>query len=234
MKSEEIEKMYKLEKSHWWFSAKRQLIIQLFKKYGKNGRWLDIGCGTGLNLKEFQKHSEAFGCDISEECISFCKKRGLKNLTRCSVTELKFSNNEFDVVTALDLLEHIENDVLAIKEVHRVLKKGGIFIVTVPAYKFLWTKHDKIFYHKRRYSKKELTKKIRNIGFKTRKISYWNFMMFPFITLYKLSNRKSNIQRAPVMINFLLRKIILLDNFLIRYFNLPFGVSLTGVFEKKI
>jgi len=231
MRQEELEDMYNLEKEHWWFKSKRKIIKYFIKKYGKPGSLLDIGCGTGITLLELKDSFEVFGVDSSKIALEFCKKRGLKNLKLSPAEKLPFKDESFDNILALDMLEHTDDE-LVLKEIYRVLKKDGTLIVTVPALQMLWTKHDEIFQHKRRYNKKELKEKLIKYNFKIQKLSYWNFILFPLAIIYKFINKKSHIQPAPKYLNKLLTAGLSIDNFFIKFINLPYGVSLIGIFKK--
>ena len=193
MKYEEIKMMYNLEANHWWFTARRRLIVYLFEKYCKRGLLLDLGCGTGINLSTFKKFTKVKGIDSSLLALEFCRKRGHNNVVKAKAEKLPFKDNAFDTILALDILEHIKYDDKVLAETYRVLKKDGILILTVPALKFLWTEHDNIFEHKRRYNTKGLKSKLEKQKYKIKKISYWNFILFPLMMIYKFINRKSHL-----------------------------------------
>lgn len=233
MGPKEFEDMYLLEDRQWWFKAKRELVLKMFDRYGrKEGVLLDVGCGTGINLNAFGQMTRVIGCDYSKEALKFTRKRGNYHLVRADARNLPFKNNSFDSVTALDLLEHVDDDEKAIKNIYRVLNRHGILIITVPANKFMWTNHDVISDHKRRYSQNEIKSKLQKCGFKIEKISYWNSILFLFTLLYKFLNKKSHVQPAPKPINFVLFKLMQLDNFLVEKTKLPFGVSILCVARK--
>ncbi|MCK4553665.1 class I SAM-dependent methyltransferase, partial [Candidatus Parcubacteria bacterium] len=149
--------IYKTEQQNWWYRARRIIIKQLIKKYIQKIRpkILDVGCGTGLLFKELQQYADVYGIDSSPSSINFCVKRGLSNIKLGDATAIPHDDNFFDIVLALDLLEHIKDDNLAIQEIKRVVRKEGIIIIFVPAFKFLWGITDEISSHYRRYRKKD-------------------------------------------------------------------------------
>ena len=166
------EDLYNLEETHWWHIAKRNLMISLLKNNlsGNQNRILDIGCGTGKNLEVLERFGVSFGIDSSPQAILYCKKRGIKNVVKGNIERMPFTRESFDAITALDVLEHVD-DQEALKEVYRVLKRGNVLIITVPAYPELWSKWDEVLNHKRRYAKKQLENLLKENGFKILKIA---------------------------------------------------------------
>src|SRR5690349_12922370 len=135
-----------LSEVHCWFVARRKLILDLMKEYNVSTEQsiLEIGCGWGelineLNAKGF---SHTSGFDISDEAVAHCQSRGLRNIVKMDVTKMKYEDNSFDLIIASDVLEHVENEQQALKEIHRILKEDGLFIIMVPALNLLWGEHD--------------------------------------------------------------------------------------------
>jgi len=234
------------EENHWWFVGTRNIFFSQIDKYvNKNNkiRILDIGCGTGIVIKRLEKYGYTFGIDISEDAIRFCRKRGLENIIKAEATQIPFNNNAFNLITIFDVLEHIKFDSIAISEVYRVLKKDGIAIVSVPANKFLWSCHDEVLHHYRRYSKEEIKGKILKCNFKILKISYYNFFLFTFIFIFRLFKKvfykikkekavKTDIICVPKFINSFLIFILNIECKIISKINIPFGVSILAVIRK--
>ncbi len=230
LQKKEFEKMYGLEKSHWWFKSRRNLILGLLKKTQHRGFIMDIGCGTGYNLFCLQKmFRKAIGIDVSKDALLFAKTRQTMSLALADVKKIPIKYNSADVVLALDVIEHVENDDDAIKEIRSILKKNGTLVLTVPAFGFLWSKHDDILHHKRRYNKKSIDELLAKNGFKLEKISYWNFALFLPVLFYKALNlNATDIKKTNKLLNALLSLALSLDNLLIKYINLPFGVSIVA------
>jgi SAM-dependent methyltransferase len=245
MDIEEYEKIYKFEETNWWFKAKRRLILGYIKtilRKRKHPKIPDVGCGAGLNTKLLSKFGQTYGIDYSSEALKFCKSRGLKNLKKASATKLPFKDNSFDVVGCFDVLYHkaIKNDMTAIKEIYRVCKKNGYFIMTDSAMMCLWSKHDVVQHSRTRYSTRDIKEKLEKAGFKIRKLSYYFFFIFPFLyvarkldnILSKNRNPNISVYDTNKITNYILDKLMLIEYFLLRITKLPFGSSVFCVAEK--
>jgi len=240
MKEKIYNMVYEVEGSHWWYRVRRQLVKDLISKYAnKTTTILDIGCGPGLLLSELQNNGrEIFGVDLSPIALEFCKKRGLKNVSLADAGALPFSDNTFDVVLLLDMLEHVQDDSGVLREARRVLKSEGIVIIFVPCFNFLWTKNDEISHHYRRYTLPELTNKISS-NFTILRKTYFNFFLFPLIYLVRQAakimplRRRSDFDINNKLINYVLKNIFLLEIWLLKIISYPFGVSLLIVAKKK-
>ncbi len=245
MEQEEYQRMYSLEENYWWFRGKRRLVKKFFLRLypGANTtrpKVLDIGCGTGIVMKEFLPYASMHGIDFSAEAIRFCKKRGLSSVQQGSVLELPFADASFDAVFLLDVLYHqgIPDDVQALREVHRVLKKGGKAFITDSACPILWGKHDQATHALRRYTKKGLITKLEQAGFHVKKAGYFNFFLFLLVLakrkLSNLSDKKpeSDVSELPSFANEVLYKLYCLEIFLMDYISFPFGVSVFCIADK--
>lgn len=244
MKKEEYEIMYKVEEDHFWYRGMRRITETLLKKYlpkkSKN-KILDAGCGTGGSLLFLKNYGIAQGVDISDLALSLCHKRGLKNIKHASVNNLPFKDGSFDVITSFDVLCHKNvNDKEAMVEFYRVLKPGGILIVRLPAYQWLYSYHDVSVHNKHRYTSKELNSLMSNINFQILKMSYVNFFLFPLVLLKRILARFSNQNQTqsdvvPIaeIVDRLFYLFLFLESILIRYVNFPFGLSVMAVAVKK-
>ncbi|MFH1685461.1 MAG: class I SAM-dependent methyltransferase [Candidatus Micrarchaeota archaeon] len=232
-------KHHALEKTHWWFIARRNMIHRMLKKTDKKTRILDLGCCGGSLLLSLQKQgfSNLHGIDLSENAIKLCKSRGLPNVFLMNGEKMKFNNNSFDIVLVSDVLEHIQDDAAAIAESFRILKPSGKLIVFVPAFDFLWSGHDEVLAHHRRYSAKTLNEKLMSAGFLIRRTSYWNFFLFIPTLLLKFIQKFSRkttdqLYESNSIVNFILIKLLFFENFLLEHINFPFGVSVFSIAEK--
>ncbi len=254
MRKKEYSKIFELEENHWWFFGKRKVIFSLLKKYiGKEEsadilknqndiKLLDIGCGTGIILKEFSKYGTAYGVDFSDYAINFCKKRGLKNVSKGNANNLKFKKNSFDVVGIFDVLYHkeIKDDEKVMRDIWRILKPGGIIILTDSANMSLWSRHDVMVHARHRYTTNEIRDKLQKAQFTVEKLSYYNFFLFPLVYLVrKFDNRfnknkepKSNVGKTSNIINIILKEVFSLEAFLLRFIKFPFGVSVVCIARK--
>ncbi|MFC1678586.1 class I SAM-dependent methyltransferase, partial [Patescibacteria group bacterium] len=162
MKPKHYQDIYNYEKTHWWYKTRRKIVNDLIIKYFPEKppkKILDIGCGAGALLSELKKNSECFGIDKSPLAIKFCRKRSLNNIKYGDATNIPYEDHKFDLVLALDIIEHVQNDDQAIGEIKRVLRPDGKAIIFVPVFNFLWSKTDEISNHYRRYHLKDLESK---------------------------------------------------------------------------
>lgn len=243
MEHQEYSTMFELENDYWWFVARRQLVQEIVKNeasHSKEPKIFDVGCGTGANLAAFSQYGKSFGIDMATEAIKFCRSRGLNNLVISKVESLAYLSESFDVITALDVLEHIDDDLTAMKELHRVCKNGGTLLVTVPAYGFLWSEHDEALHHRRRYAAYELRNKLTLAGFDVERCTYFiTFFFFPILfirilqSIFKHSTHpKTSHIELPKIINQFLISILAFEQWLLHFINLPFGVSIVCIARK--
>lgn len=229
---------YELENKHWWFVARRRIIIRLIERYlprkGDN-EILDIGCGTGLTMMNLRKFGTVVGLDSSPQAVGYARSRGAQVHQGTVPNDLPLSWHEkFDLITLLDVLEHIEDDMQVLAAIHRMLKNGGLLICTVPAYPFLWSGHDRINGHKRRYMRSELVTKLKRAGFIIEKISYYNTLLAPLIAGSRLMRKiyprhdlpKSDVYVMPRPLNMLLKLLFETESCVLPYVDFPFGISL--------
>lgn len=245
MEPEEYKKMYQLEESHWWFVSKRRLVRSFFKRAvsPNSTKILDLGCGTGANLKSFSSYGKGFGVDISPLAIKFSSMRGCRYLVRASINALPFKDNIFDVVTLLDVLYHkmVEEDKKALSEVYKLTKQGGKIIITDSALKGLRSSHDIVTQGRRRYNKRDLRQLVRDAGFKIERLTYTNFFLFPFICTIRLWKRffvrgivSSDLKPVDPILNYILLIVQIFERFLLKVINLPIGSSILCVARKQV
>lgn len=243
MHSDEYTTMYNLEDFYWWFVGRRKLVGEILQKEADDRgpvRILDVGCGTGANLAAFRRCGAAIGIDMSEEALELCSRRQVDAVCVAEVEKLPFPDDSFDVVTALDLLEHTDEDLIALAEMHRVCRPGGLLIAIVPAYGFLWSEHDEALQHRRRYTAHELRNKLTLSGFHLDRSTYFITALFwPILALrvYQGLFKKNSVPRTslrilPPWINSLLVGILDLERWCLRGMNLPFGVSAVALARK--
>lgn len=237
-------KYHKLEEKNWWFISRRDMILQLMKKINinKNAKILEMGCSGGPLIQFLTQNGfqNIIGIDISKSAIELCKNRGIKHVEVMDGAKTRFKDNEFDLVIASDILEHIKNDSAALSEWHRILKPNGKLIVFVPAFNFLWSNHDEINHHYRRYSKTQLKKGIEKANFRLDDISYWNFSLFfpsSILRIFQHLQSDSNEKRDQLYeLNHLVNKILIdllkVENWFLKFFNFPLGVSVFAVCRK--
>lgn len=241
MEAAEYQRMHELEERHWWFRAKRRLVYSLLDRWtgAADRRVLDLGCGTGMTLRELPERYRGIGIDPSAEALALCRERGLRALARASATELPLAEGSTDVVLALDILEHIEDDALALREIARVLRPGGLAILTVPAFPFLWSSHDESLHHKRRYTRRALERRLAASGLAVRAGGYGQATVLPAAALLRLGRRwlsrpgprsnGSDVGEVPALANALAYRLTSWEVPLVRRGRLPLGLSLVYV-----
>jgi len=228
--------MYQVEGSHWWFVGRRRIIESFLgpicrKLNTEQPRVLDIGCGTGANLEMLSQFGTAEGVDVSVEALAFCRERGLANVRQGEAEHLPFEDCSFDLVTALDVVEHLDDDVAGLEEMWRVLRPGGYAFLFVPAFMFLWGVQDDISHHRRRYTLAGLQQAVRKAGFEIERTTYANITFFLPVLVGRWLMRVTDIRPASennINVNALngpLGRIFGLESSILRHVNLPFGVS---------
>ena len=248
MNLEEYERMYRLEDSYWWFVARRGLIATLLSDLALPGSLdiLDIGCGTGAMLDRLDGYGTVIGADFSPQALSFCRERGKRTgkeyrLVRADVRSLPFADNSFDIVTAMDIIEHIDRDKDAMAEILRVLKPGGRLLATVPAYMALWSEHDNALHHHRRYTAHGFRDLSRRAGFVVDRLSYTVTSLLPVVWLVRVVNRaravkgasaKADVGPLPSAVNRILLALTNAETQFVRKLDLPFGVTVVAIARK--
>jgi SAM-dependent methyltransferase len=244
MQQHTYEIMNRVEDSHWWFVGRRAIleeflrqIIQNPKSEIQNPKILDVGCGTGANLEMLAQFGEAEGVDVSDDALEFCRAKGLK--THKGLAEkLPFEDESFDLVTALDVVEHLDDDVSGLKEMNRVLKSGGKTLIFVPAFMWLWGVQDDISNHRIRYTKKQIVERLEKAGFEIERATYANLTFFAPIlagrTLMKITGIKPESENNVNVsaLNGIFGKIFSAERFWLKNFNFPFGVSIVITAKK--
>ena len=246
MESIEYRRMYDLEDHHWWFQGRIDLMRKMVARYcppafGRKQRLLDLGCGTGMFISDQSRDKMVFGLDFSSEALAFTNIRGVSNLVCADSQAMPFASESFDVVTAFDLIEHVERDDLLIAEAYRVLRPGGVALIAVPAHPFLLGEHDDALHHKRRYTWKQFDALFDSAIWMRRRMT-WTFAMILPAAVVVRSIRKvlppTKNPSADTNLNFpLLNRALLrwhqLENKWTESHDLPFGLSILTVREKR-
>jgi ubiquinone/menaquinone biosynthesis C-methylase UbiE len=258
MRPLDYEVIFDVEDYHWWFVGRRAIVFLQIEdalratraklspeadpsqaqRAFPEMRILDIGCGTGATMDHLKRYGLPYGIDLSELPLRFSRRRGHQRTLRANATELPFDSESFDVVTALDVIEHLDDDAQGLSEIRRVLKPGAPVVIFVPAFQSLWGLNDVQWGHRRRYRLGQLRGVIEEAGLRVERISYANIAMFipiwlgrKILTLLGLNEQAENRINHPI-INNLLAKIFSSEARWLRKRTLPFGVSIVCVARK--
>jgi len=236
---------FKSEREHWLMRVRRSIVRDILAAElpGRpaDRKVLDFGAGFGVLVNELSAAGyDVHGVDISAEAVKFGLLQGTRNLQVLDSHRAEFADQSFDAVLALDVLEHLEDENWALKEIERVLKPGGIVIVMVPAHMFLWGVHDETAHHYRRYGMGPLLRKIRaSTSLQVARTSYYNTLLFPPIAAFrlasrvlKLKNRESDFDVNSPFMNRLCFSIFDAERKMLRKYRMPFGVSILVVLRK--
>jgi SAM-dependent methyltransferase len=228
--------LYQVEQSHWWYVGRRKIIASFVEAIcnevkDRRARILDVGCGTGANLLLLSKYGDAEGVDISEDALSFCRERGLNKVKLGAAEELPYDDGTFDLVTAFDVVEHMDDDVAGLREMRRVLRPGGRVLLFVPTFMFLWGVQDEVSNHRRRYRLPELHRVLEKAGYEIERSSYANITFFTPILLIRQFMRFTGLKAATEntinvsALNGIFGWFFGLESTVLRHMNIPFGLS---------
>lgn len=245
MESIEYQRMFDLEDHHWWFQGRidlmrRMVVLHCPRVPGRIPRLLDIGCGTGLFVQEQSQDKIAFGLDFSMEALEFTRTRHVSDLVCADSQMMPFESESFDIVTAFDLIEHVERDDTLIAEAYRVLRPGGVVLIAVPAHPFLQGGHDDALHHKRRYGWKQFDQ-LFDPSLWVRRRMTWTFASIYPIAVVVRSIRNllpasdsptADTNLTPAWLNRALLQWHRLENSWAATRDLPFGLSILTVREK--
>ncbi len=231
--------MYEVEGTHWWFAGRRRILDSLLAQLaptlpvsnGGRPRILDVGCGTGANLEMLARYGDAEGVDVSTDALAFCRARGLTQLREGAAEALPYADATFDLVTALDVVEHLDDDVAGLCEMRRVLKIGGCALLFVPAFQWLWGVQDDVSNHRRRYTLPHLRRAVEHAGMRVERATYANITFLVPILAGRLLLRLTGARPASenninvAALNGLFGQLLGAERFWLRRFPLPVGVS---------
>jgi len=233
-----------VEDQHWWFVGRRLIVEDVIRKLNlpKNSAILEAGCGTGGNLSMLARHGKLQAMELDETACHLANERRVTNVKLGSLPDKIPFTNQYDLIVILDVLEHLDDDFAALQALSAKLKPNCWLLITVPAYQFLWSHHDEINHHKRRYTLKNLKQVVRQAGYSVRYASYFNTWLFPLIAGVRLLKNLLKIDQHDVnhhdlflpakLINRFLTFLFASERYLINRVSLPFGVSVLLVAQK--
>lgn len=242
MEQEYEAQTHRAEDRHWWYRGRRRMLTQTIRRLRLPGdaEILDGGCGSGRNMVELSRFGLVTGVDISQENADLAKARNVGRVEVGSLLDLPFSDASFDLATCLDVIEHLDDDVAALAELRRVVKPGGKLLVTVPAYGWLWSHHDALNDHRRRYSARMLRAAAVSANWRIKRISHMNALLLPVAgalrALERLSPRATasslDLWVPPGGVNWLLQQPMNAEAAVIsRGGRIPAGLSLVGLLD---
>jgi len=242
MEQFEYEAMAQNQEKHWWFAARREILDELIKKFAsqKNKKILEIGAGTGANIEMLSTHGKLTAVEPNELARKKISEKFPNKITLINgklPSELNLENKKFDLICLFDVLEHIKDDKAALHELKKHLTTDAHIILTVPAFQFLWSEHDKNLHHFRRYNKKDLKNLIASCGLETVECGYFNSFLFPLAFLARIFDKifpsKQKPEKIPfALLNQTLREIFAMEKiFLAKGGVFPFGLSLYAILK---
>ncbi|MBU7581628.1 MAG: class I SAM-dependent methyltransferase [Nostoc sp. TH1S01] len=233
-----------VEDQHWWFVGRRQIVEKLIRqlKLPKNAKILEAGCGTGGNLSMLARYGEVAAIELDEMACQLANERRITTVKQGSLPDQIPFNEQYDLIVILDVIEHIDDDLAALEALSARLKPNSWLLITVPAYQFLWSYHDEINYHKRRYTLKRLKRVVRQSGYTVQYGSYFNTWLFPLVAGVRLFKNFLKIEQKPDAssdlnlpakpINKFLTFLFASESYFMNRVNLPFGVSVVLMAQK--
>ena len=234
------DQMRAIEQDHWWFVARRRILKSQLDTLGLGGgsRILEVGCGTGGNLDMLTHYGRVFAIEPDDETRQYAASRTAARVLPGGLPDgLPDMGDPFDLVAALDVIEHVDQDAAAVAALAGKLKRGGRFLATVPAHPWMWSRHDEQHHHKRRYTRPSVVRLFRDAGLKICKASYFNSLLFPAIASVRLlqpltgDSGRDDAMPSP-RVNRLLQTVFAAEAPLLRKLDLPFGVSILVVAER--
>lgn len=241
MEREAFELMERQQDTHWWFAGRRTIISNLIERHGKlqpGSKILEAGCGCGGNLSMLARFGELHAFEHDPEARSSATRRsGIAVMPGTLPDAIEFSDNSFDLVALLDVLEHIDDDVGSLRALKAKLAPGGHIMITVPAGQWLWSDHDVTHHHKRRYAKLQLIDALQRAGFLDVRIGYFNSLLFPLAMfdriLVKFGLKQGTSSHQPIPpVNWLFRKIFAFESRWLGVLPFPTGLSLYAIAKK--
>jgi len=243
MDKEIYTQMSRHEDKHWWFAGRRKIIKSILDRFYEKtafNKILEVGCGTGGNLALLSKYGTLVAIELDDEALEVSAKRNICPIHKGSLPDQLQLTDKFDLICMLDVLEHIEDDLQSLHNIASRLNDNGMLLITVPAYNFLWSAHDEMHHHKRRYTRKQLKELILKNGLTIKYSTYFNTLLFPIVYSVRLVGKLINKIQPPdvntpsPVINWILQHFFQLEIPLLNMTTLPFGVSILVIAEKAV
>lgn len=239
------QKHYQLDQTHFWRIAKRRLVLRWLEKYiphQESQRILDIGGGCSVISGQLRRFGDVIVVEPDPEMAELAETQLGVTVQKGSLPQDVGVNGQFDVITLLDVLEHVDDDTLSLQVIHHLMSAGGVFVCTVPAYQWLWSDHDVVLHHKRRYTRRRLRERLQSAGFRVERISYYTSLLLPVVALQRITSRflksgrpaEYSVHTPSTMLNGLLSAIMSTERGILDHVSLPFGSALIAICRKDM
>jgi SAM-dependent methyltransferase len=233
---------HQVEDRHWWYRGRRRVLENVIAELdlASGAEVLDAGCGSGRNMVELSRLGSVTGVELSDTSVALARERGYGEVIAGSVLEMPFEDDRFDLAVSFDVIEHLEDDLAALRELRRTVRPGGALLLTVPAYQWLWSAHDEINHHHRRYTRASLQLVAERAGWRQTRTTYFNSLLLPVAILLRVLERfdtkttesSLDLWVPPTPVNWLLERPLALEAAMIgRGGRIPAGLSLLAVFR---
>ena len=232
------QQMAELDQRHWWYRARREVLAALIRREAQpppDAAILEIGCGTGHNISMLTQFGRVDALELDDEARALAEQRLGRAVMSAPLPELSgVPSRHYDLVGAFDVIEHIDDDRAALDAIASTLKPGGKFVMTVPAHQWMWSAHDNVNHHKRRYSKAALRHLIEGSPLKLQRLGYFNSLLFPLAIAQRLASKargrdEADLKLPSAPLNALLERAFAAERHLVGRFPLPPGLSLFAV-----
>jgi SAM-dependent methyltransferase len=236
------QQMAELDDRHWWYRARRRIIADLIRREARlpaDAQILELGCGTGHNLAMLSGFGRVDGLELDDEARALSEKRLGRKVMSSPLPELaEVQDRHYDLIGAFDVIEHIDEDGDALGSIATKLKPGGTFVMTVPAHQWMWSAHDVVNHHKRRYSKRALKQLVDASPLKLKRIGYFNSVLFPLAVAERAASKMrgkgdADVKLPPAPLNLVLEKLFAVERYFVGRVPLPPGLSLFAVASAK-
>ncbi|WP_028969814.1 class I SAM-dependent methyltransferase [Sphingomonas sp. URHD0057] len=230
--------MAEVDERHWWYCARRDVLAALIRRLVRPpaaSAILEIGCGTGHNFTMLGEFGHVDALELDDEARAIAETRLGRGIMSAPLPELAgVPEGHYDMIGAFDVIEHIDDDRAAIASIAARLKPGGKFVMTVPAHQWMWSAHDRVNHHKRRYSKASLRKLIEASPLKLDRVGYFNSLLFPVAVAERMASKAIGKENAelgipPAPLNAALKRTFATERHLIGRMPLPPGLSLFAI-----
>ncbi len=243
MEAENFPVLYEQERRYWWFQGRLAIVREVLARWAPRRRYraLNLGCGTGAVTEALAGEADVVSLDLSPAALSFCRKVGLARLVSADAQRVPLASAAFDVVLALDILEHLPDDARGAREIARVLAPGGVLVASCPAFEALWSGFDDLAMHQRRYTRPRLVRELRKAGLDVELSSYFNTWLLPAAIAHRVRDRvaarrvdpDTALPQVPPLMNGLLARLFASEGRWIRGTGLPAGLSVLAVARKR-